>query len=151
MRRCEKHGRRPPAQQVGAFVPAPGHPGASARQKLLRADLGAEFEKTRRGQLLIEVFAGSGGLSKALRACGAAVLARDLSHGDHRNVLHEDVFCVLRERIAGGTVAGVWLSVLCGTVSRARRTPAGSKFPGALRSTEHLRGLPGLSTKFPRR
>ena len=72
----------------------------------------------------------SSGPSEALSSLDAFIVELsfiDLSHVDHHNLLHDDVFFVLREWISNGMVAGVWLGTPCENFSRARRAPAGSR------------------------
>ena len=49
--------------------------------------------------------------------------------------------------IKSGLVAVLWLGTPCSGFSRARRGPPGGRFPCALRSAEHLSGLPDLPAR----
>ena len=49
--------------------------------------------------------------------------------------------------IRANLVWGLWLGTPCSSFSRARRAPPESKFPSALRSADHPRGLSNLGAK----
>jgi len=53
----------------------------------------------------------------------------------------------LKHWIKSGKVASLWSGTPCEGLSRARRAPPHSNFPGPLRSNTYVRGLPGLSAK----
>ena len=73
------------------------------------------------------------------------MISFDIRHGEHMNLLHDDVFKVLRGWITAGLVAGLWLGTPSNGMSRARRGPPGSRMPRRLRDAAHPEGLPDLT------
>ena len=80
-----------------------------------------------------------------MRRKGRGVIAIDIGLGAHCDVLNDHVFDMLKGWITSYTVEGMLVATPCGSFSRARRAPAWSRFPHAVRSTERPRGLPGLT------
>ena len=64
----------------------------------LRACMRAALKicKKRDRRIFVEVFSGHGNLSRALRRRGVGVIAWDWQHGEHFNLLHDDVFRTLK-------------------------------------------------------
>ena len=75
---------------------------------------------------------------------GVAVLAFDVKHGPHMDLLNDDVYSRLRGWIVSGVVLAIWSGTPCGGLTRARRGPPGGRMPRALRSPEFPQGLPHL-------
>jgi hypothetical protein len=80
--------------------------------KLFDLNCGPSSLRTGGSQFYLEVFAGSGHLTAALRAAGEAVLPIDVSRGERHDVLDESVFVALRSWLANGMVLGLWLGTL---------------------------------------
>ena len=96
--------------------------------------------------MFLELFSGSGGLSRALRARGFAVVSVDIMNGEHCDLLKPQVYSELKGWILNRMVWGVFAGTPCETFSRARRgKPGAGGFPAPLRSSECPRGLSGLS------
>ena len=98
------------------------------------------------GSLFLEIFSGSGNLSRAITALfhgNLTVVPIDLVHSaDHDLEKRHAQQCVI-EAIRQGKVAGVWLGTPSTSWSRARQNDG--RGPPPLRSDSRLRGLPGLS------
>ena len=93
--------------------------------------------------MMLEIFAGSGQLSLAMRRLGYAAVAIDVDNGDWQDVLRPGVRDVLRGWCSSHAAAAVWIGMPCSSWSVARRGPPSSTWC-ALRSREHVEGLPGL-------
>ena len=109
--------------------------------------------------LVIELFAGSAGISSAARDMGFECLAVDYIRNQSISqvpLLNMDLTSVamqqiVKDKLQPGLIAAVWLAPPCGTASRARdkRVPLrlqqqGVPDPKPLRSEQHPEGLPGL-------
>ncbi len=99
------------------------------------------------GLFFLEIFSGTGRLSKALNRHGISTKSFDSKHGSHEDLLRIEVLHHIRKLIRSGRCLGVWFGLPCGTFSRARRF--GGKGPGPLRgdTPATLWGLPGLQGK----
>ena len=115
----------------------------------LRACMRAALKscKKRDRRIFVEVFSGHGNLSRALRRRGVGVIAWDWQHGEHFNLLHDDVFRTLKGWLRSCAIWGIWFGTPCESFTQARRAPPGSRMPCRLRSAEHVRGLPDLLPK----
>ncbi len=105
------------------------------------------FAATLRQQLLVvqvvlELFSGAGGFSKAAANLGELVISIDIQFGVDTNDLSQRPLQLL---VCGWIQAGYVKCVLagfsCGSFSRARNIPGG---PPALRNQEFVKGLPDL-------
>ncbi|CAK0845831.1 unnamed protein product, partial [Prorocentrum cordatum] len=96
------------------------------------------------GKVFLEVFAGAGHLGQALRRRGAAVMGIDVRRGPRRDLRAQKVVSVVNGWILSGLAWRLWLGTPCSGFSGARRAPAGSRMPAALRSPQQPRGLSGL-------
>ena len=111
---------------------------------------------TRLNQLLqlapsvfLELFSGDGGMCQAVARAGHPSLGLDIKGGF--DLCDVTVQAVVTGAIRARHAWAVWLGTECSSWSRARRGPVGSRMPRALRSDEHLWGLPGLSPADQRR
>ena len=95
-----------------------------------------------RTQLVLEVFAGSGHLSKALAGQGFHVVACDILHSAAHDVFVAHNRAVLLRLVMACSY--VHFAPECKTLSIARRGHCG---PRALRSSEFPYALPDLSTE----
>jgi hypothetical protein len=75
------------------------------------------------------------------------VISWDINHGEHFNLLHDDVYKTLKGWLSSRVLWGIWFGTPCESFTQARRAPPGSRVPCRLRDAAHLRGLPGLSLK----
>ena len=87
-----------------------------------------------RGQWLIDVFSGTGGVARALRRQGYACKELELKKGF--DILHRLSFVRLRSDVRPGKIAGVMIALPFTSFSIAQA--------GRLRSELHPLGLPGL-------
>ena len=84
-------------------------------------------------------------MAKAVRRRGYAAITVDLSQGDEFDLLQGDVVALLIGWINSGQVMALFSATPCEGFSRARRAPPWSRLPHALRSPQHVHGLPHLS------
>jgi hypothetical protein len=97
-----------------------------------------------REKLFLEVFAGTGRLSRAVARKGLPAEAWDIEYGTSCDVLQPRNKKKILDLIQSGRVAFLWLGFPCTTWSRARRN--NGRGPGALRDDgEYLWGLPSLT------
>ncbi|CAK0800243.1 unnamed protein product [Prorocentrum cordatum] len=100
------------------------------------------------GAVALEVFSGSGNLSRAWRrrqqALGFAVFEWDLRWGDEYDLTRRRVQRSVRGWVNNGLVAAVWMGTPCHSWSRARGIRPG---PPPLRSDVHVMGLPDLAPR----
>ena len=94
--------------------------------------------------LFLELFAGSQGLSSALRREGFGCLAFEIRMGPEYDLTNPRVLALIEGWITSRAVIGVWMGTPCASWSRARRGPPGSGWC-AIRSNDHLLGLPDLT------
>ena len=92
--------------------------------------------------VFLELFAGSGGLSQAVRNLGHAVISFEITSGPQFDLTNHNVIHTVLSWIKGGLVVGLWCGTPCTTWSRARR---GGNGPGPLRNNDNLFGLPNPS------
>ena len=92
--------------------------------------------------MFLEVFSGSGRLSRAMSRRGYRVLAWDIRHGAEYDLRDPAKRRLIRGWILAGLILGVHLGTPCGSWSRARDIQPG---PPRLRSDTHVLGLPDLS------
>ena len=102
------------------------------------------------GTLFLELFAGTGRMSKAFTRLGLQVLAIDSVKVSGVSSVVLDLVKPLSQKlvfdlIRSRRLAAVHLAPPCGTSSAARRIDAGPGSPQPLRSALHPDGLPGLS------
>ena len=99
------------------------------------------------GFFFLEIFSGTGRLSKALNRHGISTKSFDNKNGPTGDLLRIEVLHHIRKLIRSGRCLGVWFALPCGTFSRARRF--GGVGPGPLRgdSPTTVWGLPGLKGK----
>jgi hypothetical protein len=97
-----------------------------------------------RSRVILDLYAGTGGVAKAVRRLGFACIEFDIKHGPHfdltRRVAHDRILGWLKS----GVVAAVFLATQCTSWSRARRGPTGSSW-AAIRSSQHILGMPNLN------
>ena len=111
-----------------------------------------EFQTARRNSIngndkvILEIFSGAGGIGKKLRHKGYGVISIDILHGDHHDVLRNDVFNLIKGWLSSKLVLCVWLGTPCSSWSAARHGPAGSSWC-RLRTKENLYGLPNLGDR----
>ena len=84
--------------------------------------------------VFLELYAGCAVLSRKVSQHGLGVLAFDVAAGAEFDLTAPLVQRIILGWMRAGIVAGLWLAFPCGTYSIARHP--------ALRSKEHLRGLP---------
>ena len=103
--------------------------------------------KTRPSSLVcLELFSGSGHLSKKLRSHGLAVESWDILAGPQFDLLKRQHVENIIDRICANKIAYVHVGLPCQSWSRARRSDG--RGPGPLRDDDRfLMGLPGLSAK----
>ena len=102
-------------------------------------------------RVFVELFAGTEGLSAALRRAGFGVVGIDILAGPEFDLNRDAVFQEVKGWVLAGLVWGVFAGTPCETFSRARRAPAHSAFPGPLRASAHPRGLPALTGREAQR
>lgn len=90
--------------------------------------------------MFLELFAGAGVLTKALRRQGYAVLPFDVANGADQDLLHPTVLSTIEGWLSAGIVTGVWLGTPCTTWSIAHTTPI-------VRTDAYPYGVPGLPPK----
>ncbi len=102
------------------------------------------------GLSALELFAGSGRLTAALRAQGVVVDKYELADGPASDLSRRGVQRAILRRIKKGKLRLVWMGVPCSSFSRARRgvlpterTP-GSRMPTLLRTSDEPWGVKGL-------
>ena len=138
----------PPHRATKAMASRP--PRATKAMKTgqqLRAAVGAACASG--GPVFLEIFSGSGRLTKAMSDRGIPSMGIDINDG--YDMLHADVLGEVLALIRQGRALGVWLATPCGGLGRARRgkpwaarVEAGifTGFPAAIRSDKHVWGLP---------
>ena len=97
----------------------------------------------------LELFSGSGALSRWMRRRGYAALEWDIDRGAEWDLLSRKVQRKVRGLILAGRVWGVHIGIPCGTFSRARdrgplKPPGGAGWPSRLRSNAEPQGLSAL-------
>jgi hypothetical protein len=98
--------------------------------------------------LFLEIFSGSGNLSRALCRSfrgNLTVVSIDIVHGAEHDLEKRRIQQYVTAAIRTGKVVGVWLGTPFTSWSQARRNDGSG--PSPLRSDTLLRGLPGLSLK----
>jgi hypothetical protein len=100
--------------------------------------------------IFLELFAGSQGLSSALRREGHPCLAFEIRMGPEYDLTNPRVLALIEGWIASRAVIGIWMGTPCTSWSRARRGPPGSGWC-AIRSNDRLLGLPDLSAADQKR
>lgn len=112
----------------------------------LRREFGKALREARHrsSQLFLEIFAGHGGVSSALKARGYGALGFEITLGDHFDVCRAATFRLIKGWLRAHCVCGVWLGTPCTTWPRARRGPPGSHW-APVRTEAHTLGLSGLS------
>ena len=93
--------------------------------------------------VFLELFSGHAVIAKSLRALGFAVVAFDIQKGAHFDLCNDHVLAVVREWIELGLVWGMWFGTPCVSWSIACKP--------AVRSRQHIWGLPSLSHLGPHR
>ena len=93
-------------------------------------------------QVVVEVFSGAGGITRALKTQGRFCLAWDLEYGNAYDLSVPSRRQLLLGWLAAGLISALWIATPCQTFTRARDNPPG---PPPLRSDKHILGLPGLS------
>ena len=96
---------------------------------------------------MIDLFGGSGGVTRAVQGFGFAALLVTLEAGPHFDILDDGTYHMLRGWISSNQVSALFSHAPCEGYSRARRAPAWSRFPHMLRSNQHPRGLPSLADR----
>ena len=106
--------------------------------RALREVLAAAFRRAKRPQrqVVVEVFAGCGNLSKAFHARGEAVVAWDIVFGDHFDLRYRTAFTTLVGWITSGLVKVIWFGTPCEGFSRARRGPPGGRLSKSKAASE---------------
>jgi hypothetical protein len=94
--------------------------------------------------VFLELFSGSGSLSRAVERHGLGAVRLDILNDPLLDLTDVRVFNTLKGWISGGLIAGIWAGTPCGGLTRARRGPPHGPMPRALRSPQHVRGLPEL-------
>ena len=87
--------------------------------------------------VVLDLFAGHGGVTKALEKLGRKALAVDVKYGSEFDITLKSYYSWLCRIIRSGLVVAVMMAPPCTTFSRARRPP--------LRSSAHPWGLPEQS------
>lgn len=139
-RRQTRSGIRVVAQKGSTTVPRRRGRVSSANVCLRWLQQAAE------SSLFLEIFSGSGNLSRAVAACfhgNLTVVPIDLCHGNEHDLEKRSIQHFVLAAIRTGKVAGVWLGTPCTSWSRARQLDG--RGPGPLRSDNQLRGLANLS------
>ena len=108
---------------------------------------GSRKTKTRSSSLVcLELFSGSGHLSKKLRSHGMTVESWDILAGPQFDLLKRQNVEGIIDRICANKIAYVHVGLPCQSWSRARRSDG--RGPGPLRDdNQFLMGLPNLSAK----
>eukprot|EP00438_Fugacium_kawagutii_P010865 Skav216249 [mRNA] locus=scaffold20:133295:138540:- [translate_table: standard] len=97
---------------------------------------------------VLEIFAGSGHFSRAMRRCvppSVSVIEIDIKHGPQFDLTKRSFQRFVLGLLKRGCVLMVWLGTPCNSWSRARR--GGGTGPPPLRNNQHIMGLPSLSEK----
>ena len=109
----------------------------SRLQKHLREAMAkASYHKR---MVFLDLYGGTGGVSRSLRQLGFAVLTFDLDLGAEFDLCDAGVISLICGWIKSGVVLGVMLAPPCGSWSRAL-----TLWGHAVRSKESIYGLPGL-------
>jgi len=109
--------------------------------------LSSPWNRRRYLQFFIEVFSGSGTLSKALRNRGSLVIEWDISRGPSWDLTKQSAQRRVRGWLLAGIVWGIHMGTPCSTFSRARDTGplkavhSNAGFPSRLRSDTEPWGL----------
>lgn len=112
--------------------------------------LGREFRAALRSaarkeyRVVLELFAGSGGISRAVQRQGHAALPLDIVRSPTHDLTDPIVLSRNEGWLASGCVSAVWLAKPCSSWRRARRGPPGSRW-APLRDATHILGVPNLS------
>ena len=103
--------------------------------------------KRMRQRQMVEVFAGSGTLTKAFRRMGWSVLPVDVATNDvvatSTDLTNEDARNRLRATLRTAAVRFIHVGTPCASFSRARKSDGG---PAPLRSSSCILGLPNLKS-----
>ena len=115
--------------------------------QLLRREFARELRRARRRkrQAFLDLFAGSGGVARAIRDRGFACVAFDLAAGPQYDLTRRCVKGLIEEWLRTGRVLGVVCATPCGTWSAALRVKPMPDSGRSLRSRDHIWGLPNLS------
>ena len=134
-------------------LPGIGFSKSTAKSKMSRSQIlqslfrqavqGAKFRKR---LVFLDLFCGDGGVSKAIRRQGFAVVSIDINNHPKLDLCAPDVQKLIFGWIRSRCIIGVWLATPCTTWSRARHGPVGSSW-GPLCDKRHLFGLRRLSPK----
>ena len=94
-------------------------------------------------KLFLELFSGSGKVSRYFKRAGFASIAFDINNGYHFDLTNPTVVSVILGWISSGCILGVCLETQCSSWSRARRGPPSSNWC-AIRSNTYIYGISGL-------
>jgi len=97
--------------------------------------------------MFLSLYGGVGNSAKAAAECGLLGVVLDTADSEANNVCLGRVDKDIRSCIMRGRVGGVGIDLVCASWSIARRAPEWSSFPSALRSEQHMLGLPHLTGK----
>ena len=112
----------------------------------LQGDFRAALRRAtiRKHQVFLDIFAGEGGLGRALERLGFGVVSIDLNNGDEYDVLRRALERLLLGWISSGCVVGVHMAVDCRSWSIALHGPPVSSWR-ALRDRDNIFGFPDLT------
>ena len=97
-----------------------------------------------RRRVVLDLYAGTGGVALAIRKLGFACIEFDIKHGPHFDLTRKIVHDRILGWIKSGVTSAVFLATQCTSWSRARRGPTGSSW-AAIRSNQHILGMPHLN------
>ena len=122
----------------------------SIRTDTISDDLPFNQDEIPKGYYFLELFMGSGRLSKSFKRRlesagrqGVQVIGFDLLQGRSGDLLNHETFQHVMALINSGRCLGVWMAPPCSTWSPSRRNDEHKGAP-PLRSHDHIMGLPGL-------
>ena len=110
----------------------------------------AKKPKNQHPKLFLDLFAGANApLTKAMHAAGADYFQPfDLDRDPTCNILDDSAFTILMRLAWSGLIGAIWSAPPCKEYSRLKLRPGG---PKALRTPEHMDGVPGLTADEQRR
>ena len=147
----QTHRAKPSVLPVVREEPRESHAGLDHSSKYLKETMSSpEFTDVLRvanrpRAFCLEIFAGTGRLSIALKKVGITCFPIDTCIFPSHNVLLQDVEYSIQNFIRSGKVKFVWLGMPCTTFSRARKYDGVG--PGPLRTDGFIWGLPSLCSR----
>ena len=114
---------------------------------------GFVHERLKKGKALsagasVELYGGCCGISRAIARHGGVAESYEILRSAKEDLTMPSQRRSLFARVRDRRLRSLWIGITCASWSRARRAPAWSRMPHALRDDhEHIYGLPGLSER----